>query len=335
MFKRLRRLFTGVTEAPLVTTEAHDDESRPVVTEPDKTASRSEIDRAFTGMLLGVNALVDDPLSTTEKSFLDSVHDRFLRKTMPEYLIPRLPAVIPKVMLALRAEETDVAGLANILSGDMVLVGEVIRLANSPYYRRTRELESLDQAIINIGFNGIRQMIISASLKPILSTGSGHLIGASGSRLWSASMDAGLLSDCVAKRLGVDRFHAYLAGLIGLSGMAVLIKELDHYFTGQAPRNRQFIDRLNRYVQEISAGISEQWDLPGPVSSALREQISCDDPMTCSMPGRICYLSDKQAKVRILKANGYLEAFDEAMMIPDESNLKNIYMHCQEQVIVA
>lgn len=297
--------------------------------------SWNEVEQSFTGMMLGVNSLVDGPVSKIQKMSLDSIHDHYLKNDIPEYLVPRLPAVMPKVMMALRDKEMDANGLASVLSGDMSLVGDVIRLANSAYYRRSRAYESLEQAICNIGFNGIRQLILSASLKPILSSESGHFVRISSSYLWDKSMYAGLLSDRAAKALGENRFHAYLAGLSMQAGMAVLAKELDKNFgIMDAPRNREYIDDLNHYIYDISARICKQWQFPEEVINAISEQATCKNPLAMSKLGQITYLSDKLAKVRSLVSNGYMESHDSDISKLIKGDMRDVYILCQKQLSV-
>jgi HD-like signal output (HDOD) protein len=59
-------------------------------------------------------------------------------------------------MLALRDNSSNARDLAELLSADVVLVSDVIGMANSAYYSRSQTYDSLQQAIVNIGFNGIR-----------------------------------------------------------------------------------------------------------------------------------------------------------------------------------
>lgn len=333
MLAKIIEFFSADAEAyKPVQIEKHDE-----VIETDEDVDHgvtwTEVDQLFTGLLLGVNSLLDDPMCKIEKSSLDSIYEQYLQRATPEYMVPRLPAVIPKVMMALREKETDVASLANILSGDMALVGEVIRLANSPYYRRVQVYESLEQAIVNIGFNGIRQMVISAAMKPIFNSHSGHFVNNSNRYLWDKSMNAGQLSDCAAKIVCEDSFHAYLASLTVQSGMTVLIKELDKCFDGmEAPRNRLFIDDFNRYAYEVSVRISEQWQFPEAVTNALQEQTSCDDPQEMSNLGQITYLSDKLAKVNLLMANGYMRTFDGDVSKLIKGDMHDVYIHCLKKM---
>jgi HD-like signal output (HDOD) protein len=293
----------------------------------------TEVEQSFTGMLLGVNSLLDGPMSKQEKLAIEAINKKYLQNSSVEYQIPRLPEVIPKVLQALRDKNIDPSNLANMLCEDMVLVKEVIRLANSVHYDRTRAYKSLEQATINIGFNGIRQLIISAALKPILTKQSGRFSNITNRYLWDKSMKTGLLSDSVAHTLGENRFFAYLAGLVVQSGMSVISKEFDKCFiNNEVPNNRLFIDAVSRYTYKVSAGISQQWQFPEEVSCALEEQVIYDDPDEMTAIGKITYLSDKMVKINSLKANGQLGTASGDVSKLIKGDMRDAYIECQKKI---
>lgn len=331
MFATLKKIFHNRIEKPEMPVTVF----RSVIdieTENDAAhAHWQQVDQCFSEMLLGVKSLIDNQLSEQENTALASLHKKYLQHALPEHLVPRLPAVIPKLMLAMRDEDSNASDLAELLAGDVVLVSEVIRLANSAYYSRSQFYDSLEQAIVNIGFSGIRQIIISAAMKPILNTSSGHFSNIASGQLWEKSMYAGQLSDCAAKKMREDRFHAYLASLTMQSGMTMLSRELDDFFShDNAPRDRQFIDTFNRYALEISARISEHWQFPTAVSDALREQLEVDEFAKMSKLGLIIFLSDKIAKITLLQKKGYLKNLDDDMTRLMPAGMDIVFNDCEK-----
>ena len=288
-----------------------------------------EIDRTFSEMLLGVKSLVTGPMDKREKLALKAIKKQFLKNEMPENLVPRLPAIVPKLMLAIRSKNSNVSDLAELLASDAVLVKEVLRLANSVFYRRSQVYYSLEQAIVNIGFKGIRQLIISAAMKPLLNTYTGHFFNSANDHLWHQNLYAGLLSDCVTKKTCEDQFHAYLANLTLHSCMTILSRELDNHFdSDDAPGSIKFVDKLNRYALAISVRISEQWQFPDAVSSILREQVTFNGPLEMSKLAAIIHLSDKLSKLHLLLKNDYMKEFshDVSHLMPD--GLDDVFNDC-------
>ncbi len=333
MLTSLKKIFTSKTEV-FEPTLAILDEVSPVTTENSENSAHWQlIDQHFIEMLLGVKSLVSGQISKREKSALATIHKQYLRGTLPEHLVPRLPAVIPKLMLALRSSDSNATDLAELLAGDVVLVREVIQLANSAYYSRSQFYDSLEQAIVNIGFSGIRQIIVSAAMKPILNASSGHFSNIASGYLWDKSLYAGQISDCAAKKMREDQFHAYLASLTMQSGMTMLSREIDKHFSHEhAPRDRQFVDAMNCYSLEISVRISRQWQFPEAVSGALQEQLATDDIAKMSKLGAIIFLADKLAKTKILVRNGYLKTFDTDLAKRMPAGMDSIFSDCEKQL---
>jgi len=311
MLTTLKKIFSSRAESNELALATFNDTPAITTENSEDSAYWQHIDQTFIEMLLGVKSLISGQISNLERSSLATMHKQYLQNTMPEHLVPRLPAIIPKLMLALRDSDSNASDLAELLSGDVALVSDVIQLANSAYYSRSQFYDSLEQAIVNIGFSGIRQIIVGAAMKPILNTSSGHFSSIASNYLWDKSLYAGQISDCAAKKMREDRFHAYLASLTMQSGMTMLSRELDKHFSpDNAPRDRQFVDAMNCYALEISARISQQWQFPQAVSSALREQLATDNVSKMSTLGGIIFIADKQAKTKLLMKNGYLKTFD-------------------------
>ncbi len=333
MLTTLMKLFSNSSADNRVLSAAAKREAVIAVEDNDNCISWIEIDRTFSEMLLGVRTLTSDMREELETSSLASIHEQYLQNDLPENLVPRLPAIVPKLMLALRGCDASATDLANLLSNDVVLVGQVLKLANSAYYSRLQIYESLEQAIVNIGFDGIRQIIVSAAMKPILNSSKGHFANIASTYLWDKSSHAGLLSDCAAKKLLEDRFHAYLASLTMQSGMTMLSRELDKHFSREnAPRDREFVDTLNSYALEISARISKQWQFPEAVSNALHEQLTADDPTKMSKLGAIIFLSDKLAKIQLLTRNGYLKTFDTDITKQMPAGMGRVFSDCVQKL---
>ena len=291
-----------------------------------------EIEQSFSAHLMGVHSMVHRPMRRSEQSLIDSLGEISHSTDMTDFRIPRLPVVIPKLLQALRNEETDASSLAKIISVDMVLVSEVLRLANSAYYSRSRSYDSLDQAIINIGFDGIKQLVITAALKPILCSKAGHFSNIAHRYLWDKSISTSLLNDCIARSLKLNRFNAYLAGLVVQSGMIVVSRELDQCFNENESLNSwAFIEEVSRYVYIFSAGISRQWQFPEAVINALDELIECDDPAEMSLLGRITFFSDKLIKLNLLKAHGQSMIFDDDLSNVITDDMYGFYVRCQNK----
>jgi len=267
--------------------------------------SPEEVDTTFYGLLLGVRSPIDSSLNDFEKKSLREL-DRLLASNVSHStLVPRLPAVIPRIMGALRDEASSASDLASELGRDPVLVSEVLRLANSPYYRVGREITSMERAVCVLGRVGVRQLVTSAAFRPLINLNSGHFTRLSGTLLWDQSEKAAVTCDCIARQQGMDRFNAYLAAIVANVGLTVALRVLDSTFDGRlAPRSTSFHRRLVNRSGQLSGLIAREWGFPKPVLDALDLQV---DTTGMQGLGNILYASDKLSKLHILRSRGYFK----------------------------
>jgi HD-like signal output (HDOD) protein len=189
-------------------------------------------------------------------------------------LLPRLPAVLPQLLRLMRRENLSSRELVDLLSRDPSLVGELMRMANSAMYRPEREITDLASAVMVIGHEGLNQVVLRSTLRPIFNQDrQGRFSRQAGTLLW----DLGERCSLAAMRLappGDERFAAYLAGLGAQVGMMALLRVLDALPVGQRPSlDREALHRqLLPMSLEWSACIVTHWGFPTRVAEALSQR---------------------------------------------------------------
>ncbi len=267
--------------------------------------SGKEIDTAFYGLILGVQSPIDSKLNAFEKRVLRELDQLLAADVSRSRQVPRLPAVMPRVMGTLRDRSSSAADLAAEIGRDAVLVSEVIRLANSPYYRVGQEIASLERAVFVLGQAGIRQLVTNVAFKPLINLNSGYFTRLSGTILWDQSEKTALVCDCIARREKNDRFSAYLTGIVQNVGFTIALQILDRNFDGrQAPRSELFHQRLIKRARQLSWVIAREWGFPPGVLEALRSQVDAGHRESSD---NMLYAGDKLSKLYILSARGRFE----------------------------
>jgi hypothetical protein len=91
----------------------------------------------------------------------------------PEY-IPRRPALLPKLLSTINDPQAAMVEISRIIAQDPALTGNLLRIANSPMYRvNNLPIESIDRAVTLVGVQGIRSIIATALLQPVMASSSG------------------------------------------------------------------------------------------------------------------------------------------------------------------
>ena len=81
----------------------------------------------------------------------------------------------------------------DLIVKDQVLAARILKVANSPYYGAARSISSLKDAILFMGFDSIKSVVLAAVLKGVFAE-----MGLAGSLLWEHSIGCGLATKKLA-----------------------------------------------------------------------------------------------------------------------------------------
>lgn len=139
--------------------------------------------------------------------------------------IPTMPTIAARVMQIVNDPHSSAEDVAKFISRDVALTSKVLRLANSAFYGIPRTISSVNSAIVILGFNTIRSLVLSASVLKVFPSKPG-LVSFDRKAFWKHSFMVGIASRMVAqiyrkKRL-VDLETAFSAGLLHDIGKLIL-----------------------------------------------------------------------------------------------------------------
>jgi HD-like signal output (HDOD) protein len=187
-----------------------------------------------------------------------------------EGLVPRVPEVVPQLLRSLRDEDASSADLARLVARDPALVAELIREANSPYYRSSSQVRTIDAALLVLGRNGLRMLIARAAFRPLIGMQGGRHSRQAGPRLWNHTENCALAASLLAPSFRTDPFEAYLAGLMDDLGLIVAFRLFDGVLEADAlPQDPAFVGALLARTRTLAARIAMQWEMPPPIAAAI------------------------------------------------------------------
>jgi putative nucleotidyltransferase with HDIG domain len=179
--------------------------------------------------------------------------------------IPSAPPVVGQ-LIALMADPTvDAERIGDVLSHDPALVGELLRVANSPFYGRRGKVSNLASAIMVLGFNALRNLVIALSTRDMYGSFDGLP-----KALWEHANAVALVAAAVAKRVGmVPVEDTFAAGLLHDLGMLVLHRtDEDRYaaLIAEAQDLAALVEAERRVWgfdhSEVGAAVAVRWGLP-------------------------------------------------------------------------
>lgn len=82
--------------------------------------------------------------------------------------LPALPSLAAELLAGFE-DEVDIGVLSRRIAADEALAARALRVANSPFYGLSGQIDSIQEAIVVLGFRAVRAMVIAASAVRALS----------------------------------------------------------------------------------------------------------------------------------------------------------------------
>ena len=192
----------------------------------------------------------------------------------PEYA-PRRPLLLPKLVQAVNDENVSRRELAVLIAQDPALAGNLLRLANSAFYRvNSQPVESIDRAVTLLGTSGIRSLMAAALLQPVFRAASGEF-----KRFpditWEHTQFAASAAEAYAAILAdEDPFAAQLLVLLyGLGTILVFRAAMDEYARHGVPADAATVAALiEGHAGHVASRIAHDWELSSRILTALEDQ---------------------------------------------------------------
>ncbi|MDE2250840.1 MAG: HDOD domain-containing protein, partial [Gammaproteobacteria bacterium] len=197
---------------------------------------------------------------------------------LAERYFPRRPMLMPQLLAAVNDPDAPPLKLAGIIAQDPVLTGNILRLANSVYFRLSAvPVESIQRAVVVCGTDGLQALAATALVQPVFRGG-----GAEHSRfpavLWERCTQASIAAElCARQWCAADRQAAQLLALLSALGPLVAYRVVeDQYRTqsGLGPAPAVFLQVIDRFARAMAGRIARLWQSPPRIIAALE----ADDP---------------------------------------------------------
>jgi HD-like signal output (HDOD) protein len=192
--------------------------------------------------------------------------------------IPTLPTVLTELSRRMEDPKTSSDDLAQVILQDQAISSKVLKLVNSPFYGYSGRINTINQGIVILGFNAVKNLVLSTSvMEAFKGTESSEVFRMD--QLWVHSASVAGVSKLLAERAGgVDPEEAFVAGLLHDIGKILLWISEPKLLTGciTASINHKLpLGDVERKVlgfgdNELAAVLAEKWKFPTSLKEALR-----------------------------------------------------------------
>ena len=150
--------------------------------------------------------------------------------------MPPLSPTVTKALTLCNSMDSSPADINKVISLDPVLMGKLLKLINSAYYGLPNKVTSLVRAIILLGINTVKNMLMTASVLSTLDNRN-DLNALKMMDFWKHSLAVGVTAKLIAKkhRIPVEQVEGYfIAGLL--------------HDIGKIPMTDKFSDEYNQII---------------------------------------------------------------------------------------
>lgn len=207
--------------------------------------------------------------------------------------IPPFSEVAQKAMSLLEDPNVTAKDLSGVIQYDQALTAGVLKTCNSPYYGLQRKVASVSDAVVVIGHNTLKDVILTCSAVPYYKGEAGAGYGHEAGDLWKHSVAAAIMAKLLMKFFpGVDAGKAYTTALMHDVGKLVLSNFVRDEFTqimhkvedGTYSFSEAEQEILGATHAEIGAKIMEKWAFPPDMVLAVKQHHDLDvlmkDPLS-------------------------------------------------------
>lgn len=204
------------------------------------------------------------------------IDERIKRKLESLRKLPTIPTLISKVLEVIDNPKASAATIAAAIERDQSLTARILRVANSPFYGFSRRISTIDLAVVVMGTNTIREIILSLVVQKFFNNSVNKVFNIKA--FWEYSLFCGSTARLLARKLGYKLAgEAFVTGLMHDIGILILadnfpgkfkeiLKKVNNENLNLPDTERSIIDCDHA---EIGAFIAQKWNLPEQLCAAI------------------------------------------------------------------
>jgi len=210
-----------------------------------------------------------------------------------------MPSVARKVIGLVSQMGTTAKELATVLIADQAITTRLLRMANSPFYGVGKKVTKVSEAVVLLGFDAVKSLVLTVSIKNTCKTPS-----VAEKLMWEHSIGVAVASAYIAKQLQVPKYEElFIAGLLHDVGRVPIYKIIPGEYNELLKNLSTYSDITNKEKEkfgfthaDIGGKIVDSWNLPEELEEIIQNHHSCTE----SIPD---YIKDKKAVAIISLAN--------------------------------
>jgi putative nucleotidyltransferase with HDIG domain len=192
--------------------------------------------------------------------------------------LPTLPSVASQIIALAQSPTTNAADVGNMIERDQALTTKVLKLVNSSFYGFPGQIRSIQHAVVILGFNKVKNVVVTASVFDLAKGKKGIRLDLP--KFWEHSLGTAIASKVVTKAIGgsLQPDDAFVGGLIHDIGKLILDQFLPQDYDQVIQKVREDKCLLQGAEKEllgfdhttVGCWMAEKWKLPSGLLNAIK-----------------------------------------------------------------
>ncbi|MGM8851698.1 HDOD domain-containing protein [Salinicola halophyticus] len=192
--------------------------------------------------------------------------------------LPSVPAVVTELIASLDNDRISIHRVSSIIRRDPSLSLKLLRSANSVRYGVGRNVATIDDALLLLGFDRVRTLVIASGLVSMLR----EVPGLDRKAFWRESFMVANLSRTIVQHSKLGELApetAFTCGILHHVGSALMhighpetMQRIDALVEQGAPRIELEANQFGYTFSEVGAELGRRWRFPQTICNALTYQ---------------------------------------------------------------
>ena len=253
--------------------------------------------------------------------------------------LPTVPHILDKLSKMAADPTVSVKDMGRVIEKDQSLTSKILKLANSAFYGFPRRISTVSDAIVLLGFNVVRSLVLCSSIF--------EGVEKENVSLWEHSMGTALVAGSIARKLGhKNPEEVSTAALLHDIGKIIImnlfrkeyeeIKRMVRLDPGRSLELEEEVLGFNH--ADIGAILADHWNLPLTLVEPIETHHNPSASRKLALESSIVHFSDV-----LIRALGYADGVTDIVPAVDERawavmglkrhDLIDVVMECEESII--
>jgi HD-like signal output (HDOD) protein len=214
--------------------------------------------------------------------------------------LPTLPRTVFRITEMINNPRSSARDLAQVITDDQVLTARLLRLVNSSFYGFPQRITTITRAIVVIGFDAIRHLLLTTSVFDIFSDRRSDLQEAR-ENLWDHSLGCAVAAKVIGKYIRHDKIEElFVCALLHDIGkiVSMVYAQQDYEAVTRLAAEKDILlieaeTALLTYTHaDIGRLLAERWNLPKMVAEVIFHHHTPDQAGAYAKEAAVVHLAD-------------------------------------------